>query len=316
MTTEQIIPLLVSLLMAVGSFLYMHIFFATQTFHRFSFDSKFYVVDPFPSSAPYCYRWIPCYFFGKISDTDERIKWWKIASAASLILSAPILYLIFETLGLSSMQALLGVWFFVWLHGIFRVNVFFLLLIDQFQIFMLLLTTYCALQGWIAATIILSLISSGFGERAPVFSCIFSMSFWPIFGIFGHIIARKMITPAPVPEEPNQDFWWLKTSVWKVGHKKNHDKILDFKVMILPWGLCALLFPIGTYLYGLDNLNMLVSLIIALCVGYAQLLIATDRSRLYQWAFLPVLFFSVIAVPEWAYPIVYLIYPFYTSKNM
>ena len=314
MPITEILPPLFALLMGIVVFFYLDLFCRKNKINRLSTDSLFYVEADFPCAAPYCYRWIPSLLFGQIDNIEKRKKWWSVATGTCLILSAPTFYFVLLAMGLSSMQSLLGVWFFVWMHGIFRLNVFFLLLVDQFQILLVLLTTLSALHGWIIPTIALSLLSSGFGERAPVFSAIFSLSIWPAIGIIGHLIARKIITPGALPANGPEDLWWLKTSVWKVGHKQNHSIILTYSIMILPWGLCAFLAPAGAYLFGMEYLNVLISLIIALCVSYAQLLLATDRSRLYQWAFVPVIFFSVIVIPEWTYPIVYLLYPFYTTK--
>ena len=263
---------------------------------RLPYDAFFYVQSEFPCAAPYCYRWLPCLAFGKIKEEKQRREWWKRASLVSLLLSAPVLYYVLLSMGLNSSQGLLGVWIFVWLQGVFRTNIMFLLLIDQFQILLVLLITLTALQGWIIPTIILSIIASGFGERAPVFACIFSMSPLPAVGIVGQLLARKLITPTPPPDDAGIDFWWLTTPVTKVGHQSNHKSIFDYDKMLISWGPCVVLAPLGVYLHGMANITILVSLLIALCVAYAQLLIATDKSRLYQWAFVPVIFFSVLVV--------------------
>ena len=77
--------------------------------------------------------------------------------------------------------------------------------------------------------------------------------------------------------------------------------------MILPWGACAILLPLGC---ADASMELVLSVALALVIGYGQLRIATDTQRLYQWAFVPVLAISVLAVPLWAYPLVIVLHPF------
>lgn len=276
---------------------------------RFSFrksglspDERFYMNPKEKPPAPYVYRWLPRLLFVKNHGA------WRWASRLSMFLCGPLLYEVLVMWGLEPQQALLGVWLFVGFNGVFGINHLFLGLVDQLGMVFMLASTLAALKGQVVMSAILALIGGSCSERTPVFAAISAMSFWPLIGIISPILARKFIEPGPIPLPNNpKAFWWLKTPVMNVGKKTNGPRIMDWKMMILPWGACAILLPLGC---TEASLELLFSAAIALVVGYGQLRIATDTHRLYQWAFVPVLAISVLSVPLWAYPLIIVLHPF------
>jgi hypothetical protein len=292
----ELIP---SILVTVLYMLFMRFYISKSSI---SPDERFYMNPKQKPPAPYVYRWLPRLLFVK------HHKMWRWSSRVSLLLCGPLLYLTLRAWGLEPHQALLGVWIFCGLQGIFYLNTLFLGLVDQLGMVFMLASAAATLNGQIVLGVVLSFVGGSCSERTPVFAALSSMSFWPLLGLISPILARYIIEPGAVPKPNNPSlFWWLKISVFEVGKRKNGPRIMDWRIMIAPWGVCAILLPIGC---ATAEPLLVVSAGASLLIGYAQMRIATDTQRLFQWAFVPVIAISVLVLPVWAYPLVIALHPF------
>jgi hypothetical protein len=97
-----------------------------------------------------------------------------------------------------------------------------------------------------------------------------------------------MVSRDTNPPEP-----WLQHPVREA--RKVHD-FLDWRTMILPWGAVAVLAPLG-----FSRSPSIVPAVAALLAGYAQLLVAVDNARLFQWAAPAVIAIAVRDPPSWGW---------------
>ena len=225
-----------------------------------------------PVPRPYTRRWLLPLMLG------ER-KWaWDLVSSLSLIACGPLIAAYVEG---EWWQRLAAVVLFVGCPGLFRTNVACPALVDACG-FALALASSVLARNHAAASAGLALAAGACVERAPVFAAIFAGSPVPLLGLLAPAWLRK----GAEAQEP-----WL-TAPFRHALKLHAGNWLAWREILLPWGAIAVLAPLGA---ARDRLTLLA--VAALVVGYGQLLIATDRARLYQWAAPPVIALAVRALP-------------------
>ena len=132
--------------------------------------------------------------------------------------------------------------------------------------------------------ILLGVYAGSVSERAPLFAALWAWSPWPLVGLIAPALRYAFWRPgAEVPSLAGTYAANVLIKPWRIGLQRDwHDLGL-----IAPWGgLC-------TAIAWLD-----AQMAVTLLVAYAQLLVATDRSRLYQWA-APVLAISIAQHVDW-----------------
>lgn len=115
-------------------------------------------------------------------------------------------------------------------------------------------------------------------ESAPVFAAVFAWSPTLLLALLIVRAARR----------------WKAAPAVLAQHRLEHD-YLEAARYLYPWGALVVLFPLAL---GWDRATL--QALTALAVGYGQLLIASDRSRLYQWAAPCVIALAVARMPPWA----------------
>lgn len=127
------------------------------------------------------------------------------------------------------------------------------------------------------AAIPLGVLAGCCNEKAPIFAAIFAWSPLPLVGL---VVPATMVLLTRGGPKSLHNSWKLMREL----HNKAQPHIY-----ILPWGVCLLGVLTPTY-----------QLLLAIVFGYAQMLVATDRSRLYQMG-APVVILATLAVlPAWA----------------
>ena len=128
--------------------------------------------------------------------------------------------------------------------------------------------------------ILLALASGATKETGPVFAALYAWTPWLLIGLLAPFVRGLFATPGPdVIDKPYAD----QPEVVALCHRSTehplrtgwqiHRKMIWSPVMVLPW---------GGALVALTNLDLQLGVLLA--VAYAQLLVATDTVRLYQWA--------------------------------
>lgn len=182
-----------------------------------------------------------------------------------------------------------------------RVALWLPFLTDQFA-----LACFGALLIWPEAWWI-ALVGGCFSERMPVFGALAVGSPLPLLGLVPYGIGWLL-----APHRARHHFPVNATEAWSwVEHPlamgwKYRRRLLDPAVTVLPWGVLSL------GVAGLSSPWQAVTL----ALGYAQLLVAHDAARLYQWAFVPLLAgLAALPIPEWAWPLLVLVHWFHPWRD-
>jgi len=131
-----------------------------------------------------------------------------------------------------------------------------------------------AAAAWLAddylpAAIALSVVAGAMKETAPVFSAAYAWNPWLLVGLIAP--ALRHWRHRPVEDCLDDENAWILAHPFAAAAK--YHRAIPSWAYILPWG--ALLVNAGS----LDHRQIVV-----LVLAYAQILIATDTVRLYQWA--------------------------------
>jgi hypothetical protein len=135
------------------------------------------------------------------------------------------------------------------------------------------------------------LLGGAVSEKTPVWAAVFSLQPLLLVGLVMPLV-RWLFTSAGQINPLDPLAWTLDQRV--AGLKAHIGHWRDPFLMVLPWGACLIVLaqmpPLGV--------------VLALAVGYAQLLVATDTVRLYQQAAPVVCIAAATQIPqEWFLPV-------------
>lgn len=152
--------------------------------------------------------------------------------------------------------------------------------------------------GWWPAAVVLVLLAGATKETAPVFAAIFAWTPWLLIGLVVPLIVRWLRDPGEDVLDVH-NAWVLAHPIaasrqYHVGFVRNLDPRL-----VAPWGAAVVALAAPSW-----------QLAAVLVVAYAQLLIATDTVRLYQWAAPVVALAAVAAVPWQWWPVLIVVTAF------
>jgi hypothetical protein len=221
----------------------------------------------------------------------DKIWRWDLVSSASMIACGPLIAAYVPGEG---WERLAAVGLFLGCTGLVRFNTAFPVNVDAAGMALALGAAICV-DEYPVAGVVLALAGGSCIERSPVFAAIFAGSPLPLLGLLAPAWFRR----GALASEP-----WFATP-FQHALKHHSASWLSWRDMLAPWGAIALLAPLGA---GLDRPTLLAA--IAVLVGYGQMLIATDRARLYQWAAPAVIAIAVRAVPPSAAALIVLVHLF------
>lgn len=141
------------------------------------------------------------------------------------------------------------------------------------------------------AAVGVAILAGAVWERAPIWAAVFA---WNPLLLVGLVAPLLRFAVRRVPVHPADPLGWTLRSPFEAGRKSHAGHWRDPAWMALPWGagLAALLEPSPW-------------LLLALAVGYSQLLLATDTVRLYQQAAPVVCIVAAMALPAaWLVPVI------------
>ena len=248
-------------------------------------DGRFYLSmgkgDPVP--RPYSLRWLWPFLLG----ASPRA--WEIVSGLALVAWGPAFLFFLGAWGFSPADGLKGVALLCGLPALFRLNSRFPILVDAPAFLLALASAGAALSGRPASAAALALLAGASKESAPIFAAAFSLSPWPLLGLLAVGWWRR---PGPIPGWASE---WLSSPV-RAARKVALGSILDWKVMLLPWGLLA---PLAVFAPWEGRAAWAAGLSLAL--GYSSLALAQDRARLFSWAAPALIVVALPALPpSWA----------------
>lgn len=221
---------------------------------------------------PFCLRWL----VPAICRTD--VTRWKVSTMVSLAVSAGLCGAIASASGLGLGRAVFASALFCGLGGLFHVNAVLPVLVDAPAFAVMLAAVLASTLGMTWLAVILVLIGATIKETVPLFAAAATLNPWLLLGLVPAAMAFYLT------RHRSQAPWGFKAQV---------PKLLDARVMILPWGGClaALYAPTAP-------------VVLSLTLGYALLLLVTDSTRVYQWAAAPLILGAASVIPDaWLLPV-------------
>lgn len=257
-------------------------------------DGRNYLIDGWgiPVPSPYQRRWL----IGRLIGANVRA--WTILTGASIVGAAVMCGTL---MGDTPFQRLAGTFLFAGLAGAFTTNVRFPVLVDGPAFFLALFAAWLWSRGHLWLAFIVVCLAGATKESAPIFAALYAwvvtqdpMSLALLGGIGAAGWNRETAKPAKYET-------WLRDPV---GEARSARDVLDWRVMLLPWGSLVMLTPLGIMWMGWHTA---IPLLVALFVAHAQLFIANDSARLTAWAAPVAIFFGVRAgIPEALLPMLVL----------
>lgn len=201
-----------------------------------------------PVVSPYSRRWLAPLLAGAGAP-------WPILAGVSVIASAGLMY------GLTG--SVLGAVLYLGMSGLVWFNLTCPVLVDAPAFALALGAALASIRGYPALAVCLAILAGGTKESAPVFAAVWSGSPLLLAGLAG------AWWPEDKPGGPGNPFLAVRHN------------LTDAAAYVLPWGALAVLWPYAVWHGGI---GAAWPSILALVLAYGQLTIATDTSRLYQWA--------------------------------
>lgn len=208
-----------------------------------------------------------------------RMRRWRLASMAGVFVASVCVGALAFHHGASTAQAAAATALFSALP-IVRSTVELPVLVDGPAMALAGLSAVAAVNGYVAAAVVLAMIGAAVKEHVPVFAALAAWSLWPLVGVAVTLALMAWIKPARATH-PSQ------STPMSYARTKQAPRLLVAGYTVLPWGVClAVLFA--------PTLPVLASL----SVGYAMLFVSADSTRVYQWGAMPVCVAAACAIPE------------------
>jgi hypothetical protein len=222
--------------------------------------------------APYSFRWLlPAILRG-------RVLLWVIVGTVSLAL-IPFAFAAYA--GQRTEHWLWAAAIFCCLP-ILRVMFILPVLTDATAFLLALVSATLAVTDHTVAAVVVALLAGGCRESAPVFAALWAWSPWPLLGVLG----AGWWVKRPPPNDPSVPDFMREVlgNPIKTVFERRKEAWLDPFLYLFPWGGALVGLAAGTW-----------QVIVTMAVAYAQLIVATDNVRLFQWA-APVLVVAAVDV--------------------
>jgi hypothetical protein len=144
-------------------------------------------------------------------------------------------------------------------------------LVDPTAMTWTVLASALSLHGWWPAALLVVLVAACMKETAPVFAACFALSPLLLLGLVAPLIRR--VTARGVEELGAEE---LSDPIGS-ARRAHAAHVFDPVVMIAPWG-------VGVLAVLARDRTIVTVVTLAACLGYAQLAVAVNTVRLYQWA--------------------------------
>jgi hypothetical protein len=241
---------------------------------------------------PFMLRWL----IPAICRTSQRA-WW--VSTNLHLLALPVLTTIY--IGhwpVRTSAAVVGGMLICGFAGIWRNNIRRPVLVDPPALAWTLLSAILVLNGAWPAGVAVALVAACMKETAPVFAACFSLNPLPLIGLVAPLV-RRLLARAGEDTHHSQAL----ADPLGAARQAHADHLFDPVVMLAPWGA-------GLLAIAVQDTRVALIAILALLLGYAQLVTAVNTVRLYQWAGPAVALAAATALPAGWEPAVLLVHLF------
>lgn len=224
---------------------------------------------------------------------------WVWVSRVALVAMLPGGFVYGMGMGLNWQQSLFVAVAPLGLAGVFRFPWSAPILVDPTALCLCVWAGALAVHGWWPQALVLTFVAAGIKEPSPFFVAVFAWN--PLYLVALVVpLARWLFWKQgeDVLDEKNAA---ILAHPLRAGWEWHKDDLMDASLWVLPWGVL---------LVGLSGPSP--QLLVALALGYAQCVIATDTVRLYQWSWpvlavaaatvIPIPVLLLAAVAHWANP--------------
>jgi hypothetical protein len=233
-------------------------------------------------SRPFYLRWLWPYIC-----KSSTFRWRMFADICTTLMIPAAMFMLWCS-GASIQASILGGLSVFGLSGVYAFNRRLPVLVDAPAMLVSTLAISFGLLGgnFTILAVILSLLAGCIKETSPIFSAIASFNPFLLVGLLSPILAKILLKEGKDPSPEYQS-----TAIERPFNfaRQFHDGRWDnFRLMVAPWG--GLILAI---------LNPSIPLLLSLICSYSLLLVASDRVRIYQWAWHSVLISCFSGTPEW-----------------
>ncbi|SEG86531.1 hypothetical protein SAMN04489712_119104 [Thermomonospora echinospora] len=237
-----------------------------------------------PVSLPFMLRWLLPRLCG------DSLRRWRWCTTAHLVALPPLVTVWMAPWVADDRLRVIGGLLLCGMPGIWRIQLRWPVLVDGTAMAWALGSAICFQHGLWVPGIAAVLVSGCVKETAPVFAACFAWHWVALVGLAAPLVRRLTGTIGEdLFGQPD-----LLKDPWRAGSLYHAGKWFDPLAMLTPWG-AGLLAALSV------DTRIAPMLIVTVALAYAQLLIATDTARLYQWAAPPVVLGAVQVMPSrWA----------------
>lgn len=235
-------------------------------------------------AMPFSLRWL----LPSVLGTNRRA--WDIVTLSSVFLIPVAFYYYLTITGFSETKSLIGCALVCGLNGVVLMNYVGKYLTDGFGMLCMILSMI-GFQYGIIYGVLFSLIGSMANEKVFVYTAL--MSFNPYALIGGVAVLLRYVLYKHAESDYLGGDAIIKNPL-KTGIELHKGFWFSFKRSVLVWGVCII-----------ACMNIDIHLGVVLLVAYGSILLATDSTRLFMWAFPLVVIASLSIFPEqWAVPLI------------
>lgn len=249
---------------------------------RTSYDSFYYYAasDGHRTPKPYCFRVLLPLVCGR------RVWAWRTVAIISTILIGPMLVRYLHVLGYGRWWCVMGVVLWAGLYGVAGEHVTHHIIPDPLAQFLSLMAATLYLSNHLLPATIIALLAMLTKEISPLFIALFA---WTPLPLIVYPLLWMVWKWRGKSSTNNPHLHSPLVTVWQRRHSREE---LTWQYLVSPWGV---VLPLAL---SCPNVQLLATL----TASYGQLLLATDGSRLYMWAFPVVISFTLSTlqhVPVW-----------------
>jgi hypothetical protein len=235
-------------------------------------------------SMPFVLRWL------LPAICKDSVTRWRWSTTLHLLALPPLITVWLEPWVPDSRLRVVGGLMVCGLSGIWRIHLRWPVLVDAAAMTWAVASAVAFQKGVPLLGVALALVSGAIKESGPVFAACYAWNPLALVALVAPL-ARRLTAKVgdDLMGQPHVTHQPLTAS--RVHHL---GKWFDPKVMLLPWGA-------GVLAVLADDGLVVPMLVVTLTLAYGQTIIATDTSRLYQWAAPPVILAAISVIPDkWA----------------
>jgi hypothetical protein len=237
-----------------------------------------------PAALPFALRWLlPAICRGSVVR-------WRWCTAIHLVLLPPLVSIWLSHWFQEALPLAVGGLLVCGLAGVWRIHLRWPVLVDAAAMTWAVGSAIALQHRYYLLGVALALVAGSIKESGPIFAACYA---WHPLALAGLVAPALRRLTAPVgPDIFDEREAWILAHPVRAGLAAHVGRWLDPFVMLTPWGIGLL--GLGGFMVERSIVPMVLTTV---ALAYAQLLVATDSVRLYQWAAPPVILATMTVLP-------------------